>query len=61
MAFVLAGIVAVLSLGLGFLGMMASGMSDAPGQTSGVAPYVVGGLLLAACIAGSHWLPRIGW
>jgi hypothetical protein len=48
MALLLAVIVAAASLVLGLLGLWASGMSDAPGQTSGVAPYVIGGLILAA-------------
>lgn len=55
MAFIIAAIIALLSLALGVLGYWADAMSDAPGQTSGVAPYVVGGLILAAVIASSHW------
>jgi hypothetical protein len=61
MAFIIAAIIAVLSLAIGLLGAFASGMSDAPGQSSGVAPIVTGGLILAALIAASHWLPHIGW
>jgi hypothetical protein len=60
-AFIIAGIVALLSLALGLLGLFASGMSDAPGQTSGVAPYVIGGLIVAALIAASHFLPHMSW
>ncbi len=61
MAFVFASIVAALSLALGLLGAFATGMSDAPGQTSGVAPYVIVGLVMATLIAASHWLPHLGW
>lgn len=60
-AFILAGIIAGLALMLGLLGLFATGMSDAPGQTSGVAPYVIGGLVLAGFVAASHWIPPIGW
>lgn len=61
MAFVVAGIIAALSLALGFIGALATSMSDAPGETSGVAPIVVCGLILAALVAASHWMPHIGW
>jgi hypothetical protein len=60
-AFIIAGIVAMLSLALGLLGLFADGMSDAPGQTSGVATYVIGGLIIAALIAASHFLPHMSW
>ena len=56
MAFIVAGLIAAGSLGLGLLGLVAAGMSDAPGQTSGVAPYVICGLVIAALVAASHWL-----
>jgi len=58
MAFIIATIIAILSLGLGFLGMLASSMSSAPGKTSGVGPIVIGGLVLAVAVAASHF---IGW
>lgn len=61
MAFVIAAIIAVISLAIGLLGIFASGMSDASDQSSGVAPIVIGGLALSALIAVSHWLPHIGW
>ena len=63
MAFIIAAIIAAISLALGAMGGMADGMSDAPGQTSGVAPYVIGGLVLAALVAASHWLAiqHISW
>lgn len=61
MAFYVAGFIVALSLGLGLVGLLADGMSDTPGQNSGVAPIVIGGLIVAALVAGSHWLPQIGW
>ena len=46
MALIIAAIIAIISLAVGFLGFLADGMSDAPGSNSGVAPYVIGGLIV---------------
>lgn len=61
MAFIFAGLILVASLAIGAIGLMADMMSDAPGQTSGVGGYVIGGIVIAALVAASHWLPHLGW
>lgn len=60
-SFIVAILIAILSLGFGLLGLAADGMSDAPGKTSGVAPYVVMGLIAAALVAASHWMAHLNW
>lgn len=61
MAFLVALIIALFSLGLGVLGALATMMSPTGRERSGVAPFVIAGLLLAALVAGTHWLTHIGW
>ena len=64
-AFILAGIVAVLTIGICLLEAFASGMSDNPSASADVnasIPWHFGiGMMLAAAIALSHWFPHIGW
>jgi phosphotransferase system glucose/maltose/N-acetylglucosamine-specific IIC component len=51
---VLAIVLLVLGLGVGFLGAFATGMSDAPGTSSGVAPFVIG-CLIASVLCFGLW------
>jgi hypothetical protein len=55
MAFVLAGITVVITLGFALLQAFAAGMSDAPGSNSGAGVTLCIGLPLAGLIAWSHW------
>lgn len=60
-AFIVAGIVAFLTLALAALQVFAAGMSDVPGASSGAGVTLGIGFFIAALIAASHWLPHIGW
>lgn len=59
MAFVVAGIVAVIAVGYWLLANFAAGMSDNPlmsDEVSSESNWIAGaGLLLAVVIASSHW------
>lgn len=62
MAFILTAVAVFITLLLCALVGFANGMSDAPSvQGTQVFPIFAGGMLLAAIIAASHWLPHIGW
>lgn len=65
LAFIIAGIVVVLTVGVCLLEAFASDMSDSPSASADVnasIPWHFGvGLFIAAAIAGSHWFPHIGW
>lgn len=62
MAFILAGVAVVITLGLAALLFGAAMMSDAPSMDgpSGVVPVLVVGFSIAALLAGSHWV-HISW
>ena len=65
MAFIFAGIVAVITVAFCLLELFAAGMSSSPSASAKVnarVPWHFGiGMFVAALIAGSHWLPHIGW
>lgn len=63
MAFVLAGIVFVVTLLISSVLLFASGMSDSPSASADV-PVLstfITGTIIAILIAASHWLPHFGW
>lgn len=61
LAFILAGIVVVLTLGIALFIAFASGMSDAPFEKGpAIWPVFVIGFGLAALLVGSHYL-RLSW
>lgn len=61
-AFILAGIVFVGTLAYCALMILAAGMSDSPSAAADIhpLPVFIGGTIIAALIAASHWL-HIGW
>ena len=64
MAFVLAGFIALGTVGLAAVQLMASGMSDNVdmSRSGGGFLWTLGiGLPLAGIVAATHWLPHIGW
>lgn len=64
MAFMVAGAMAVITLVLCVLEVLAAGMSDAGGSNADVAarvPWHFGiGMVCAAIVASIHWL-HVGW
>lgn len=62
-AFILAGIVAIATLVLSGIMLFAAGMSSSPNASDNVpiASTFFVGMILAALIAASHWMPSIGW
>jgi hypothetical protein len=62
MAFIIAGIIAALTLGMCFFMILANGMSDAPDPDRGSSVFWVFGIGmgLAAIVASSHWW-HISW
>jgi hypothetical protein len=63
-AFIVAGIIAAVGVAGFFIGVLAYMSLPAPSvQGNASAPFWWLGscLVLAALIAGSHWLPHIGW
>jgi hypothetical protein len=61
MGLILAEIVAVVTLFLSLLTVLANGMSDAPGSPGiSVWPTLIGGLSLAALLAVTHYV-HIPW
>lgn len=63
-AFIIAGIIAALTIGWCLLELFASGMSDSPSASSEMAASVPWhfaiGMIAAGLIAGSHFI-HIGW
>lgn len=60
-AFIIAGIIAILTLFGTAIYIFGNAMSDTTGQNLNPWPILIGGLALAALVAGSHWIPHIGW
>jgi hypothetical protein len=62
-AFIIAGIVAVITIIISLLMLFAAGMSDAPSAVAKVpvTSTFVTGMVIAGLIAATHWLPHIGW
>jgi hypothetical protein len=61
-AFIIAGIVAFLTLAIAILSELARGMAPAPSMvSSNFFPILFTGMPMAAIIAATHWLPHIGW
>ena len=57
MALILAAVFVIGTCIIDILMIFANGMSDAPSvQGIPVMPTFIGGMLLAAALAGSHWL-----
>jgi hypothetical protein len=60
-AFILAGLVFVGAILLAGFVSFAQGMAAAPHYDNTPRSILIGGVVLAALIAASHWLPHIGW
>ena len=60
-AFILAGLVAVGTLAIAGIVLLADMMSDAPGTSISPGPVLVVGFGISGVIFASHWLPHIGW
>ncbi len=61
-AFIIAGIIAVLTIAIAVFFELLRGMAPAPGMIeSNFLPILLTGLSIAAIVAATHWLPHIGW
>lgn len=60
-AFILAGIIVVITLLGTVVYIFGNAMSDTTGTNLNPFPGLIGGLVLAAVVASSHWWPHIGW
>lgn len=60
-AFIIAGIIVVITILITALRIFAAMMSDTTGNDLNPVPGLLGGLALAALVAATHWLPHIGW
>lgn len=62
-AFIIAGIVALVTLVISALMLFAAGMSDSPSAAANVpvTSTFITGMIIAALIAATHWMPHIGW
>ena len=64
-AFIVAGIVFIATVGISFIMIFAAGMSDNPSASQEVGRQALGtfltGCVIAGIIAGTHWMPSIGW
>lgn len=64
MAFILAGLVFVVTIAISGLMLFASGMSDSPSASAEMGGQImwvfIGGTAISALIAASHWI-NIGW
>lgn len=60
MSFILAGLVAVGTVCLAFLIMMATAMSDSPSTSISPFAVLIGGATITALLVASHWI-TIGW
>ena len=64
-AFILAGLVFVVTLVVCVIGLMAAGMSDSPSGSDAVAADVlwwfIGGTCIAVLISATHFMSHIGW
>lgn len=59
-AFILAGVIFVLSVGAAAFVAFAEGMRTAPEYDNMPAVILIGGCVLAAIVASTHWV-HIGW
>lgn len=62
-AFIIAGIVFVITVLISLVMLFGAGMSDSPSAAASVpvkATFITG-TVIALLIAASHWLPHIGW
>lgn len=62
-AFILGGVVAILTIFASVMLLFAAGMSDSPSAAAEVpvkSTFFIG-MSCAALIVASHWMPRIGW
>jgi hypothetical protein len=61
-AFIIAGIVFAVTVLATVAIIFADGMSDAP-SVQGISPWptLIGGSVISAMIAATHWMPHIGW
>ena len=60
-AFIIAGLVFVGTLVLCAFMAFAAGMSTTGNSDVPVGATFITGTVIAALIAGSHWMPHIGW
>lgn len=60
-AFIIAGIVFVVTILISAFMLFAAGMSDNTSESVPVTSTFVTGTIIAILIATSHWLPHIGW
>ena len=65
LAFIVAGVIEAFTVGAALLTLFAAGMSDsgsaAEDATRDASSIFIGGTIVAALIAASHWLPRVSW
>lgn len=61
-AFIIAGIIAFITLVIAVFSEFARGMTTAPSMhASKFWPIIFTGMPIAAIVAATHWLPSIGW
>lgn len=60
-AFIIAAIIEVITLLATAAYIFGNAMSDATGNNLNPLPMLIGGTVIAALVASSHWLPHIGW
>lgn len=61
-AFIIAGLVFVITVVLSVLTLFGDAMNDTRGDGGTSAGWVLGiGTICAALIAASHWMPNVGW
>jgi len=60
-AFIIAVIILVLTILGTILYIFGNAMSDTTGNNLNPFPMFIGGCVLAAIVASSHWWPHIGW
>lgn len=60
-AFIIAAIIELLTVLATAVYIFGNAMSDATGRNLNPFPLLIGGTVIAALVAASHWLPHIGW
>lgn len=64
-AFIIAGVILVISVGTFALALGGAAMSDSPSASDASVSFgfsaLIGGAVLSGLVASSHWWPHIGW
>ena len=60
-AFIIAGIVFLITVAIAFVIGYAQGMADAPVYDNTPLHVLIGGTILSILIILSHWFPHLGW